>query len=84
MPKEHRPNTNTPPDLNSVFSKAMNSRVAQVNRRPDGQVAAVVIFTKETTIDDVNDAIRDMGPMVKSSDVQEFKPEYGRPVLFFA
>ena len=62
----------------------MNTRVARIERRPDGQVAAVIVFTKETTTADVNDAIREMGPMVESSDVQEFKPEYGKPVLFFA
>lgn len=72
------------PDENSVFSRLMNTRVAQVNRTPDGQVAAVIVFSKDTTTADANDAIREMGPIVESSDVQEFKPEYGRPVLYFA
>lgn len=84
MSKEHRPNTNTPPDEESVFSRLMNTRVARIERRPDGQVAAVIVFSKDTTTADANDAIREMGPIVESSDVQEFKPEYGRPVLYFA
>jgi hypothetical protein len=70
-------------DEDSVFSRLMNTRVAQVNRKPDGQVAAIIVFSKETTTADVKDAIREMGPMVESSDVQEFKPEYGWPVIFF-
>lgn len=83
MSNQHRPKTITPPDLNSVFSKAMNSRVAQVDRRPDGQIAALIVFRKEITTADVNDAIREMGTMVESYDTLEFKPEYGMPVIFF-
>ena len=83
MPEEHRPNTSTPPDEESVFSKYMNTRVARIERKPDGQVACVIVFAKGTTVADANDAIRQMGNDVESSDVQEFKPEYGMPVLFF-
>lgn len=71
------------PKEESVFSRLMNTRVAQVNRKPDGQVAAVIVFAKETTVADAKEAIRLMGTVVESSDVQEFKPEYGMPVLFF-
>lgn len=71
------------PKEESVFSRLMNTRVARIERTPDGQVAAVIVFAKETTVADANDAIRQMGNIVKSADVQEFKPEYGMPVLFF-
>ena len=71
------------PKEESTFSRLMNTRVAQVNRLPDGQVAAVIVFTKETTLADANDAILQMGNIVESSDLQEFKPEYGQPILFF-
>ena len=83
MPTEHRPNTSTPPDEESVFSRVMNTRVAQVSRKPNGQVAAVIVFSKETTVADANDAIRAMGQIVESSDVQEFEPKFEWPVLYF-
>ena len=83
MAKEHRPDTSTPPDLESVFSKYMNTRVARIERRPDGQVAALIVFNKEVTTADVNDAIREMGQIVESSSVTEFQKEYGMPVIFF-
>lgn len=71
------------PDENSTFSRIMNTRVAQVSRTPDGRVVALLVFDAKTTVADVNDAIRQMGEMVESSDVQEFKPEYGMPVIWY-
>lgn len=78
---EHRPNTNTPPDEDSVFSRVMNTRVAQVNRLPNGQVGAVIVFTRGTTKEEAEEAIRTLD-IVESSDVQEFNPEYGSPVFY--
>ncbi len=71
------------PDENSAFSRLMNTRVAQVNRTPNGQVAALIVFNKEVTTADVDAALREMGPMVESSSVTEFQREYGMPVIFF-
>lgn len=69
------------PDENSTFSRLMNTRVAQVNRLPDGKVGAVVIFTAGTTIADAEEALRDID-IVESANVQEFNPEYGSPVFY--
>jgi hypothetical protein len=69
------------PDENSTFSRLMNTRVAQVDRLPDGQVGAVVIFTKGTTVADAEEALRELD-IVESSNVQEFNPEYGSPVFY--
>ena len=83
MAEEHRPNTSTPPDEESVFSRVMNTRVAQVNRRPNGQVAAVIVFNPNMTIADANDALSTLSGKLESTDVQEFNPQFGGPVLYF-
>ena len=83
MPKEHRPNTSTPPDEESVFSRIMNTRVAQVERKPDGRVAAVIIFNPDLTLADATEMLNSLADGLESTDVQEFRPEYGRPVLWF-
>ena len=44
---------------------------------------SALTFTQGTTTADVNDAIREMGQIVEYSDVQEFEPAYGKPVLYF-
>jgi hypothetical protein len=82
LPKENCPST--PPDEESVFSKYMNSRVARVERKPDGQVAAVIVFNPDVTMQDATELLASIAEKLESTDVQEFKPEYGRPVLFFA
>jgi hypothetical protein len=71
------------PDENSTFSRLMNTRVAQVNRTPNGRVVALLVFDARTTVADVNDAIRQMGNIVETSNVQEFQPEYGMPVIWY-
>lgn len=81
--KEHRPNTNTPPDEESVFSRLMNTRVAQELRKPDGQVAAVVVFTSEVTKQDANELLYLISDYCDSTDVQSFEPQFGMPVLYF-
>lgn len=83
MAKEHRPNTTTPPDEESVFSKLMNTRVAQEDRRPSGQVAAVIVFATDVTLTDAHEILNTISARLESTDVQEFKPEYGRPVLYY-
>lgn len=83
MAKEHRPNTSTPPDEESVFSRIMNTRVAQVNRTPSGQVAAVIVFRSDMTIADANEALATLSDKLESTDVQEFNPQFGGPVLYF-
>lgn len=70
------------PDENSTFSRLMNTRVAQVNREPNGQVAAVVIFDKGVTVTDAEVALRSLDLVIESADVQEFNPEYGKPVFY--
>jgi hypothetical protein len=70
------------PDENSTFSRLMNTRVAQVKREPNGQVAAVVIFDKGVTVADAEVALRSLDLMIESADVQEFNPEYGSPVFY--
>jgi hypothetical protein len=62
----------------------MNSRVARVERKPDGQVAAVIVFNPDVTMQDATELLASIAEKLESTDVQEFKPEYGRPVLFFA
>lgn len=79
---EHTPNTNTPPDEESVFSRVMNTRVAQTNRYPNGQVGAVLVFAEGVTVADVTAALRSLAPMIATSDVQEFNPDYGYPVFY--
>jgi hypothetical protein len=76
-------NNHGAPDENSTFSRLMNTRVAQVNRTPDGRVVALLVFDAKTTVADVDHAIRQMGEIVESSNVQEFKPEYGWPVIWY-
>lgn len=61
----------------------MNTRVAQVNRQPDGQIAAVIVFRPNFTLADARDQLVTIAEHLESTDVQEFKPEFGRPVLFF-
>ena len=74
----------SPPDEESTFSRLMNTRVAQVDRMPDGQVAAVVVFDPDVTVQDAHELLSLLSDHWESADVQEFKPEYGRPVLWFA
>ncbi len=62
----------------------MNTRVAQVNRKPNGQVAAVIVFNADITVQDAHEMLATFSERLESTDVQEFKPEYGKPVLFFA
>lgn len=69
------------PDENSTFSRLMNTRVAQVKREPNGQVGAVVIFTKGTTVADAEESLRQLDN-IESADVQEFNPDYGSPVFY--
>lgn len=74
----------SPPDEESTFSRLMNTRIAQEVRKPDGQVAAVVVFNPDVTEQDANELLFLLSDHWESADVQEFKPEYGRPVLWFA
>jgi hypothetical protein len=74
----------SPPDEHSTFSRLMNTRVAQEVRKPNGQVAAVVVFNSDVTEQDANELLFLLSDHWESADVQEFKPEYGRPVLWFA
>ncbi len=83
MATEHRPSTSTPPDEHSVFSRMMNTRVAQVERKPDGQVAAVIIFNPTVTLSGATEMLNSIADGLESRDVQTFNPEYGRPVLWF-
>ncbi len=73
-----------PPVEESVFSRVMNTRIAQELRKPDGQVAAVVVFTPEITEQDANELLFLLSDHLESAEVQEFQPQYGRPVLWFA
>lgn len=83
MTIEHRPNTSTPPDEDSVFSRLMNTPVAQPKRRPVGQVAAVIIFKRGVNLEDATEMLTSLADGLESIDVQNFNPEYGRPVLWF-
>jgi hypothetical protein len=83
MTKEHRPNTSTPPDEESIFSRLMNTRVAQAERVPDRQVAAVIIFKPGVTLRDATEMLAPKVDGLELTDVQEFNPAYGRPVLWF-
>lgn len=76
---EHRPDTKTPPDEESVFSRLMNTPVGR--RLPDGRVAAVVVFAPGVTTDEANAALRSIG-IVEDINVNEFNPEYGWPVFY--
>lgn len=78
------PTSASPPDEESVFSRIMNTRIAQEIRKPDGQVAAVVVFNPDLTEQDANELLFLLSDHWESADVQSFKPEYGRPVLWFA
>jgi hypothetical protein len=77
------PTSAAPPDEESVFSRVMNTRIAQEIRKPDGQVAAVVVFNPDVTEQDANELLFLLSDHWESADVQDFKPEYGRPVLWF-
>ena len=83
MTIEHRPNTSTPPDEDGVFSRIMNTPVAQAKRRPDGQVAAVILFNPGVTFTDATEMLDSLDHGLESKDVQNFNPDYGRPVLWF-
>ena len=84
MAKEHRPNTSTPPDEESVFSRLMNTRVAQTDREPAEQVAACLVFRRGMTTDDANRILNALTVWFESTEVQAFNPAYGRPVLWYA
>lgn len=59
----------------------MNTRVAQVTRLSNGRVGAVVIFTAGTTVEEAENALRDID-IVESSEVKGYDPEYGSPVFY--
>jgi hypothetical protein len=67
----------------STFSRLMNTPVAQKVRKPDEQVAAVVVFSPEITEQDANELLYLISDYCESTDVQEFEPRFGGPVLYF-
>jgi hypothetical protein len=72
------------PKEESVFSRLMNSRVAQVNRVQDGLIGAVLVFKPHVTEQDAKEMLATLADHLKSVDTHQFNPEFGSPVFFVA
>jgi hypothetical protein len=77
-------NNHGAPDENSTFSRLMNTRIAQVPRKPDGLVGAVLVFQSHVTEQDAKELLATLGDHLKSAETHEFNPEFGSPVFFVA
>jgi hypothetical protein len=73
-----------PPVEESVFSRVMNTRIAQEVRKPEGQVAAIIVFNRDVTEADANELLFLLSDYCESTNIQEFEPLYGRPAMWFA
>ena len=62
----------------------MNTRVAQVNRKPNGLVGAVLVFQPHITEQDAKELLATLAEHLQSSETHEFDPAYGSPVFFVA
>lgn len=81
---ERRPDTNTPPDEVSVFSRVMNSSVHDGGKSlpdPSKKVAILIVLANTDDADEIIGRIS--GALRESMDVQEFNPDYGSPVIYF-
>jgi hypothetical protein len=72
------------PDENSTFSRLMNTRIAQVARKPNGLVGAVLVFQPHVTEQDAKELLAALADHIKSVETHEFNPEFGSPVFFIA
>lgn len=71
----------TAPDEDSVLSRVMNTRVAQVDRDPT-QVGAVLVFQEGITQQEAEARIAEMDDVLESKTIDTFNPKYGYPVFY--
>lgn len=87
--KEHRPDTKTPPDEESVFSRVMNSSVHDGGKPlhdPSKKVAILIVLEEGETLENARGFVSWMHKAdveIESSEIQEFNPDYGSPVIYF-
>ena len=72
------------PDENSTFSRLMNTRVARIERKPEGLVGAVLVFQPHVTEQDAKEMLATLAEHLKSVETHEFDPAFGSPVFFVA
>lgn len=72
------------PKEESVFSRLMNTRVARIERKPDGLVGAVLVFQPHVTEQDAKELLATLAGHLQSVETHQFNPEFGSPVFFVA
>jgi hypothetical protein len=72
------------PKEESAFSRLMNTRVARIERNPEGLVGAVLVFQPHVTEQDAKELLATLAEHLQSSETHEFNPQFGSPVFFVA
>lgn len=84
--EEHRPDTKTPPDEESVFSRIMNSSVhdgGKIIPRSDQKVAILIVCNQGHDSKRVLETLDGMTMFYDSMTHELFNPDYGSPVIYF-